>query len=658
MISTRTLLKNHVAQVAGARFDGDTCVSFAIDNKTIDLFLCDVSDYPNTKGVLSTQDESIAGLIEQNQRVTGDIATIVAGCRRLLETPPHFAAIPDIPYDIYTRAVYDDSIKCVTKYFVARLGTVCTVVVEQSALGANTLHLVDCRYTVSEDNVTRIVEKRCLSAWTVADYCTPLLASTSVNITRLLDAIRKRASELLDRCMICHTAFNHKRLRPGVCDAELCEYQMITYCLGVAPTLEIVHRGPVVDLLVQLALVSGAKCPVGDLACLQALPSTKDMLELVYRNDLEATLGRRMPQFFWVLASNRADIELSGDLSVPGYICFKITLDDPEKEARFQKCKREHANNDTPLYAFHGSSVSNWHSILRTGLNYDKVTNGRAYGNGMYFSTSMATARGYAQSQKGSGWQNSVFDVSACISVNELVNAPNKFVSRDPHLVVNDIDWVQVRYLLVATNPAKSFAPMTHSASDTVQPVAIPLTDTTNRLLVLYRHDGDCVPVYATSTATKSIMRELQGLPQETEWFRYTRDRIENIYQWPFTMCFENLPPVTFEVTFPPAFPMEPPFVRVVLPRFVPFAQGGGGHITAGGSICSEFLTTQGWLPSYSLEKVFYQIFIEISLAEPPAVVENVTGSYSRTEAWSGFERAARTHNWAYNSGNRKYFVN
>jgi len=35
------------------------------------------------------------------------------------------------------------------------------------------------------------------------------------------------------------------------------------------------------------------------------------------------------------------------------------------------------------LFAFHGSSVKNWSSILRQGLHFRETINGRAYGNGV-----------------------------------------------------------------------------------------------------------------------------------------------------------------------------------------------------------------------------------------------------------------------------------
>ena len=38
-------------------------------------------------------------------------------------------------------------------------------------------------------------------------------------------------------------------------------------------------------------------------------------------------------------------------------------------------------------------------------------------------------------------------------------------------------------------------------------------------------------------------------------------------------------------------YPFAPPFARVILPRF----KFKSGHVTTGGSICMQLLTTSGW---------------------------------------------------------------
>jgi len=58
------------------------------------------------------------------------------------------------------------------------------------------------------------------------------------------------------------------------------------------------------------------------------------------------------------------------------------------------------------------------------------------------------------------------------------------------------------------------------------------------------------------------------------------------------------------EVTFPQAYPQEPPFLRVVSPRCVWYT----GHVTAGGAICLEVLTITGsansWRSDYCAESI------------------------------------------------------
>jgi len=92
-----------------------------------------------------------------------------------------------------------------------------------------------------------------------------------------------------------------------------------------------------------------------------------------------------------------------------------------------------------------------------------------------------------------------------------------------------------------------------------------------------------------------------------------------------------------------------PPFVRVIRPRFLPFAMGGGGHVTAGGSICMDLLTNSGWSAVASIESVLLQIRMAICSTDPrPARLENVSRShdYGVGEAVEAFRRAAATHGW------------
>jgi ubiquitin-conjugating enzyme E2 Q len=120
-------------------------------------------------------------------------------------------------------------------------------------------------------------------------------------------------------------------------------------------------------------------------------------------------------------------------------------------------------------------------------------------------------------------------------------------------------------------------------------------------------------PAYATTTATNAIQRELRAMLKlqgsqplhELGWY-IDPEHIGNIYQWIVELhSFDPVLPlsvdmkkmgvnsVVLEVRFGREFPMSPPFVRVIRPRFLSFAQRGGGHVTAGGALCMEVRSAQ-----------------------------------------------------------------
>lgn len=87
--------------------------------------------------------------------------------------------------------------------------------------------------------------------------------------------------------------------------------------------------------------------------------------------------------------------------NMPGYVQFRFAQGAPDKEHRFQKALLEqsemlHERYPT-IFAWHGSSLANWHSIIRSGLNFEQVANGRAFGDGCYHSQDLNTSLGYSQ---------------------------------------------------------------------------------------------------------------------------------------------------------------------------------------------------------------------------------------------------------------------
>lgn len=99
---------------------------------------------------------------------------------------------------------------------------------------------------------------------------------------------------------------------------------------------------------------------------------------------------------------------------------------------------------------------------------------------------------------------------------------------------------------------------------------------------------------------------------------------------------------VELEMRFPAGYPWAPPFIFVKRPRF----QFHTGHVTIGGSICMEMLTTAGWTPANAIESILIQIRAEIIAGNARLDLSSRSQEYSEDEARSSFLRVARQHGW------------
>lgn len=134
----------------------------------------------------------------------------------------------------------------------------------------------------------------------------------------------------------------------------------------------------------------------------------------------------------WILASNRSHIiqdqpispkdepaevhdfnegveTTFGDKPIRGHLQFRFAQGAPDKEHRFTQQYEEHTVDSDgvrqkfpTLFAWHGSPLGNWHSIIRTGLDFENRLHGRAYGDGVYLSPEMAVSSFYSEGNKGS----------------------------------------------------------------------------------------------------------------------------------------------------------------------------------------------------------------------------------------------------------------
>jgi hypothetical protein len=106
-------------------------------------------------------------------------------------------------------------------------------------------------------------------------------------------------------------------------------------------------------------------------------------------------------------------------------------------------------------------------------------------------------------------------------------------------------------------------------------------------------------------------------------------------------------PCIVFEIRFPTNYPDSVPFVRVVRPRF----QFHTGHVTVGGSICTEMLTPSGWHPM-TADALMRSVLATLHEGEariqfdPDMHCPFPNKDYSFEEAKEAFDRVARDHGW------------
>ncbi|KAK5735689.1 hypothetical protein LTR17_008040 [Elasticomyces elasticus] len=222
---------------------------------------------------------------------------------------------------------------------------------------------------------------------------------------------------------------------------------------------------------------------------LDTLPPVKSLQDYLTQNRPAELAGLRahispaaLSLLRWIIASNRACImQADGDTGglrgqervygMKDYVQFRFAMGAPDKEHRFLTEVRNTTQRLTlkypTIFAWHGSALHNWHSIIRQGLHYKNISNGRAFGDGVYHAKDVGTSAGYsgmgayggaygASGQNRTAWPNSHLRINSAVALNELVNAPTEYTSHNPHFVVQHLDWIQTRFLFVQCAPPES----------------------------------------------------------------------------------------------------------------------------------------------------------------------------------------------------------
>ncbi|CAM4734800.1 unnamed protein product [Leuciscus chuanchicus] len=259
-------------------------------------------------------------------------------------------------------------------------------------------------------------------------------------LVQVLKYSEQRIPTLNDYCVVCdeqHVFQNGSMLKPAVCTRELCVFSFNTLGVMSGAAEDVATGAEVVDLLVAMcraALESARKSIIFDpypsvvdphdpksLAfnpkkrsyerlqrALDSITSIREITQGPYveiKKQMDKMDPLAHPLLQWIISSNRSHfVKLPSSRQLKFMHTshqFLLLSSPPAKEARFRTARKLHGST----FAFHGSHIENWHSILRNGLvnaSYTKLQlHGAAYGKGIYLSPISSISFGYSGMGKG-----------------------------------------------------------------------------------------------------------------------------------------------------------------------------------------------------------------------------------------------------------------
>lgn len=247
---------------------------------------------------------------------------------------------------------------------------------------------------------------------------------------------RHRIPTCCEFCVICdrpHVFASGAMLKSSVCSRDLCGFAFQQLGVGADSAKDIATEAGVVDLLLVMAKMA-AHSPRWELIFdpyptvfdpqdprrkvldpgkkdvdflrkiftafpkIRELNQTEDAVDM--KKSMDLSNPHAHPLLTWIIQSTRSHLikmreRLVSTMRTPHqYLLLSAA---PEKQATFDQLKQKSGT----VFAFHGSSIENWHSILRNGLYNASGTkhqvNGAAHGAGIYLSPDASVSFGYSQ---------------------------------------------------------------------------------------------------------------------------------------------------------------------------------------------------------------------------------------------------------------------
>ncbi len=327
-------------------------------------------------------------------------------------------------------------------------------------------------------------------------------------------------------------------------------------------------------------------------------------------------------------------------IGIPDIGIYKVNYNNPAIYEQFDGLMAKQGH-----MSYHGSSVANWYSIMYNGLFVAKnslIRNGAAYGTGIYLSNSSQFSLDY------SGKHNFGAAANLILGVFQVKDPLQTYMKTPNIYVVPDESSVCLRYLIYMKRSVSGYN----------------ITNAMDRYFI----QGEMVKEVSAATAiidkvwSRRVMSEIRELQARDgimgdDGLRYLvtmengGDSMNVIHLAICRDTFGDSPlgkdmdqmgieSIKMEVRLPGNYPFEPPFIRVLSPKFA-FRKG---HITVGGSVCIDLLTKQRWVPSLNIPNIMITIVQNMITGDGRLEPGGKNYVYSLKEAQDAFTRMLSTH--------------
>lgn len=303
-------------------------------------------------------------------------------------------------------------------------------------------------------------------------------------LVRIAAFVLGRLTILSSLCMMCEKSLNHVGLNLTICSDDLCRMSYEKMGVGFDLASQIKSSPILTDFYLSMLYVAANSSHIPfafpkdvsvadkdnvehslqtplqteDYARLQLalskIPAVDQLIAWIDSGELYQQCDQLdlliIPLLRWLFQSNPSFLrELAPHESLKSVNTphqFILLMSSPEKEAQFQA--RKAALPYGTIYCWHGSSLKNWHSIMRVGLknlsNTSLRAHGAMYGAGIYLAPDSHTSRGYCG--QSSGWHHSRFGTNVtALALCEVISLP----TFNPHLVIPDESICTTRYLFL-----------------------------------------------------------------------------------------------------------------------------------------------------------------------------------------------------------------